>query len=354
MPRGFGDLVPMPLPNQWGPTVIPPGASTSAPPLPAGAQIGWQQVSGGWILAVRLTNGNVAAYPGATVVPYPGAQNPPPGNGSGSTSDETAGYFGSDPGSWANAGGNPASEPGQGFWGTYPGGGLPGYTGQLRVPLPTVGASAPWGRAPVLPDSMLPPALQRNNPLLRHQFYRANGYDRMIWQDAARWAYIRAHGGLKSCCRIPELGAPIWDNPPWLVQPSQGEKVEQMYSLPISAFQLDGAFTGNDVVLGQWVVPNGYDGAINRFVCSFTGDGFLDFRGLIFWRVKVGNRFARNLGNVQNTFGDFKTAFSVPGSDNIRLVSQQTITLIANVPVGSPVSDGVIAAGTFGWVYPRR
>lgn len=197
--------------------------------------------------------------------------------------------------------------------------------------------------------------LQRGNPLVRQTVWRPNGYDAAIRNQASIWAYVRAHGGLKSCCRIPELGAPVWSEPPWMVQPSQGEKFEEMFSQPTSAFQSGGGdFTGVDVILGQFVVPNGYDGALNRVVCNFTGNGFQDFMGFISWRVQVNNRFARNLGNIQNTFGDFRTAFSVPGSDNIRLVSQQTITLLANIPPGSPVSDGVVAAGAFGWFYPRR
>jgi hypothetical protein len=193
------------------------------------------------------------------------------------------------------------------------------------------------------------PSLQRGNPLLRHQIYRANGFDMAIAQDARRWAWIKANGGLKSCCRIPEMGEPIWDDPPWMVMPSQGEKFEEMFSVLTNSIT-----PGVDTVLGQFVVPNGYDGALNRFVCSTTANGFLDFQGQVAWRVKVNNRFARNLGNVQNTFGSFSAAFAVPGSDNIRLVSQQTIQLIVNVASGSGISDGVIAAGAFGWFYPRR
>jgi hypothetical protein len=429
---GFGDLVNMPLPNQWGATVIPPGANATTTTLPTGATLGWQQVPGGWILAVRHRNGNVQAYPGATVVPYPGAQSQPLGNGSGSNSPETAAYFGGDPGSSAGTGGNPSSPQGAEYWNKYPGGGLPQYSGGLMVrgpanagqprgswpegpgapsfrngpggnsgngwkgnpegwagpegayrstdpgaagsvggnpaqdpgsaywnpyssgvpngtdPVPNPGAPT-WGRQPVLPDSMLPPALQRSNPLLRHQVYRANGYDMAIAQDAKRWGWIKANGGLKSCCRIPEMGEPIWDKPPWMVQPSQGEKFEEMFSLPTAGFT-----PGVDTILGQFTVPNGYDGALNRVVVATSTAGFIDFTGMIFWRVQVNNRYARNLGNIQNTFGSFQAAFSVPGTDNIRLVSQQTITLIANVPAGSPVAGGQISAGAFGWFYPRR
>jgi hypothetical protein len=325
MRRGVGDLVPMPLPQQWGPTVIPPGAQGPPLPIPAGSKLGWAQVQGGWILAVQSPSGAVSAVPGASVVPYPGAPAPP----------STLSY-GSDPGGYLPVAAEPVlrvQHPVSGG-GTPPGSTLPG------------GA---WGRAPILPDSMLPPSLQRGNPLLRHMSFRGNAYDGAIQKQAARWGYIRSHGGLKGCCRLQELGAPIYDDPPWMVMPSQGEKFEEMFALSTATF-----VPGEDTVLGEFVVPNGYDGVLNRFVCSTTANGFLDFQGGIVWRVKVNNRYARNLGNVQNTYGSFSAAFNVPGFDNFRLVSQQTLQLIANIPVGSPVSDGVIAAGAFGWFYPRR
>ena len=72
MRRGVGDLVPMPLPTQWGPAVIPPG-TPPLPTLPAGSQVGYVQVNGGWVLAVQAANGQVTPVPGAPIVAYPGA-----------------------------------------------------------------------------------------------------------------------------------------------------------------------------------------------------------------------------------------------------------------------------------------
>lgn len=221
--------------------------------------------------------------------------------------------------------------------------------GQQNVP------SGPWQRQPILPDSMLPPALQRGNPSVRQWVWRGNYYDAVLNQKSRLWSWIRAHGGLKSCCRIPELGAPIWNKPPWMVMPDTAQPFNEMHALPLASFQTAGlAFTGADTIIGQFVVPNGWDGVLNRVVVGFNGDGFQDFSGSIVWRVLVNVRFARNLGNIKNTFGDMATAFSVPGTDLIRLISQQTVTLIANIPVGSPVVNGQVFAGAFGWFYPRR
>jgi len=211
-----------------------------------------------------------------------------------------------------------------------------------------------WQTAPLLPDSVLPPALRRTNPLLQRMRYIPNRYDFEIFGHAAVWKWIAENGGLKSCCRIPELGAPIWDQPPWQVRPSQGQDIEEMAGLPIAAVSGGAPFDGSDTVIRSFRVPSGYDGVISRAVFGFTGAGFADFSGDIVWRIQVGIRYARNLGNVTNTFGSFATAFAVPGTGNIRLVSGQTVKIIASIPNGSPVNGGVVTGGVFGWLYPRR
>lgn len=345
----LGDIVTMPLPSQWGPTVLPAGAVS---PIGA-AQAGWGRVAGGWVWG-SMINGVFYPAPGAPIV-----QSVP------TQPADVSAYFG------GTLGTNP-SQPANQYPGAYAGGDIStsqppaagsgaSVPGNLTSASPSVvtpgkGSGPAWSRQSLMPDSILPPVLQRTNPLLRQISYAANYWDQRIKKRASIWSWIAEHGGMTKCCRLPQLGAPIYDQPPWMTMPSQAEKLEQMFSQPISVFQdSGGAFTGVDVVLGQFVVDNGYDGTINRFVTNFNGTGFQDFSGSIVWRLQVNNRFARNLGNVQNTFGDFKTAFVVPGADNIRLVSQQTVTVLANIPVGSPVSGpGWVTAGVFGWMYPRR
>lgn len=160
---------------------------------------------------------------------------------------------------------------------------------------------------------------------------------------------------MKDCCRIPELGAPIYDIPPWIKIPSDGYEFQQMNALPLSAFQDSGIFTGLDVEILNFRVPSGYDGVINRFVAGTVGStGYSDFAGNVFWRLQYGIRYAKNLGDVQNTFGSFNNAVVVPGANIIRVISGQTISVSGNIPAGSPISGGSISAGVFGWFYPRR
>ena len=295
---GLGDIVTMPLPTEWAPEVqgtgVPQqfvlGAPASAPG--GGGPLPPGGTPGAYIPASGLTPGSVT--PNGLVIP---------------------GTVSSTPG--------PQQSPTR------------------------------WEPQPILPDWMLPEALQRSNPLVRRNRWRPNGWDYRLRYEAMLWQWMTEHGGLRSCCRIPALGAPIWEQPPWQVQPSQGIPYRQMFALPIASISGGGPFNGIDTILGQWNVENGYDGIINQFVCGYTGAGFDEFSGNIVWRVRVDNRYAKNLGNVQNTFGSLHAAFLVPGY-GIRLVSNQTVTLYANIPAGSPVVGGVVTAGVFGWTYPRR
>jgi hypothetical protein len=212
---------------------------------------------------------------------------------------------------------------------------------------------AVWQRDIIPPDKMLPVALKRIAPPNGLPWI-PNRYDQALLRDAAVWKYVASHGGLKSCCRIPELGAPIWEQPPWEVMPSQGIEYKEMAAQPITAFQTGGTFSGVDVAILQFVVPIGYDGVLSRFVAqAINVQGWNEFDGNIVWRVKIGQRYAKNLGNVTNTYGSFQNAFVIPGY-SIRLISGQTITLYANVPTGAPINGGSISAGAFGWFYPRR
>lgn len=170
---------------------------------------------------------------------------------------------------------------------------------------------------------------------------------------AALWQFISEHGGLRSCCRVPELGAPVYNYPPWQVMPSNGQEYRELNGKPLSAFQSGGNFTGVDTLIHEFRVQVGYDGVFNQFVCDFTGDGFEELSGNIIWRVQVDNRFVKNLGNIKMSLGSFDAPMLVPGY-GFRLISGQTVSLWANVPNGSPITNGQIRAGVFGWTYPRR
>lgn len=220
---------------------------------------------------------------------------------------------------------------------------------------PPYGTARAYQHTPIVPDSQLPPAIQRQSQILYHaeKMFSPTEDDLAILGESAMWRWISEHGGLKSCCRIPEVGAPFYGIAPWIQKPLNGIDYKKLFFQPLSEFQSGGAFTGVDTVIGSWRVDHAFDGVITKLVFGFTGDGFLQGSGSIVWRLKYGQRYARDLGNVMNTYGDLNTALLVE-ADHIQLVSGQTVTLYANIPAASPVSGGQVFGGTFGWMWPRR
>ena len=309
----LGDLVKMPLPDQPSPDYTQPAGMTLIPSLPA-------DLAGEFISPMTSTG----------IVPA-GASGPPYAS---DTDSAPLDY---------QATGGPYFVP------RLPGGGIPAtglLPGQSR---------AAFFRAPIVPDSDLPFALKRAGVFGQQpELFQFNEEDAELAREANLWQWIARHGGLKNCCRIPELGAPIYSYPPWQVMPSNGIRFGpgNMYFQPLSAF---GApfFTGVNVVLGEFECELGYDGAITHFICGFTGVGHDEGSGDIVWRLKIGQRYAKSIGNVQTTYGSLQTALTVPGS-SYRIISGQTIQLIASIPAGSPVNGGRVFAGVMGWTYPRR
>ena len=211
--------------------------------------------------------------------------------------------------------------------------------------------SAPVPAQPILPQASLPVSLQNGGAWLsfRRPLFTPNDYDAQIDKESSYWKWIAMHGGIKSCCRIPELGTPIWSQPPWQVMPSSGLRLNQVYVADTGTVPFDGA----DHLLGEFVVEEGYDGAVTNFAFGFTGNGFTQGSGNLIWRVKIGQRYAHNLGNVTIAIGDITDQFAIPGS-SWRLISGQTVQIFVNIPAGSPINGGQILGATIGWTYPRR
>lgn len=217
--------------------------------------------------------------------------------------------------------------------------------------------SQPFRPTTIIPDSQLPPTLSRESQILlaaQGLFVPTAEGDMAILQESALWRWISENGGLKGCCGIADLNSPLHSAiDPLHQKPRHGIDFQKPFFQPLSAFQSAGAFTGLDVVIGQWQVPIGFDGVLKKIVFGFTGDGFIESSQSIVWRLQYGQRYARDFGNVINTYGDLQTALLVQ-DNNIEVISGQTITLIANIAVNAPVSSGQVFAGTFGWIWSRR
>lgn len=220
---------------------------------------------------------------------------------------------------------------------------------------PAIARRNPYLKTAILKDSQLPFALQRVSSIQESQedLFTPTPWDLKILKESALWRWISEHGGLKTCCRIPEMGAPVWSIPPWIERPSNGFDFQELFFQPLTAFETAGVFNGLDTVIGSFQVNKGYNGVIKKFVVGFTGDGHQEGSGDIVWRLKVGQRYARNFGNVLNTYGDMQTALLIQ-DQHIDVISGQNVQLIGNVPATSGITNGEIFAGVFGWFWPIR
>jgi hypothetical protein len=136
---------------------------------------------------------------------------------------------------------------------------------------------------------------------------------------------------------------------PYANMPPGGREIQQMAALPLSSIT-----PGVDTTVLTFTASTGFDGILVEFVNFFTGTGFQEGSGGIVWRVKVGNSYARNLGQILFTYGSLQDHFVIPGI-GIPVVSGQIVSYIVNVPVGSPVGGASpqIVCGIFGWLFPR-
>ena len=136
---------------------------------------------------------------------------------------------------------------------------------------------------------------------------------------------------------------------PYANMPPGGREIQQM-----AALSLLNITPGVDTTVLSFRAHSGYDGVLNRAVNFYTGTGFVEGSGGIVWRVKVGNKYARNLGNILFTYGSLNEPFIIPGT-GIPIVSGQQVSYIVNIPVGSPVggAGAQVICAAFGWLWPR-
>jgi len=134
---------------------------------------------------------------------------------------------------------------------------------------------------------------------------------------------------------------------PWLIMPCEGRMFQ-----PVKNIQLPVVLDVDTPVL-TLKVPYGYDGVLTHVFNVFTGTPFDEGTGDLIWRVQVGNRFARDLGEIVTTRGSLNNGFQIPGS-GIILRSDQLVTYLVNVTsalVGPPGAR--VICGMAGWFWPK-
>lgn len=175
-----------------------------------------------------------------------------------------------------------------------------------------------------------------------------NAYDAMLLDEKQLWEWTERHGGTHRCCNVSGIK---YDISPYTVMPPNGRTFQPVGSVLFSSLVAD-----TDTAVVSIKVPVGYDGILIKVTNLFTGT-FAEGAGTdLVWRVKVGVRYAKNLGNILTTYGSLQNGpLALPGS-GIQLVSGQTVTYYVQAPTGSganPTSARVICE-LYGWFWPRR
>ena len=170
-----------------------------------------------------------------------------------------------------------------------------------------------------------------------------NIFNRLLDEEAQIWRWIIANGGLERIC--PAASA-LYRDPPWVKQPALGRRMNKIGSIPLPA---NGS--GDQLVL-SFIVPQGWDGAIINTVNEFTGQNFVEGSGDITWRLRINQRWVKDLGNVQTTLGTTATPWTV-NNGSIRIQAHQLIQWFVNISNTSVAINGRIISACFGWFYPR-
>jgi hypothetical protein len=114
----------------------------------------------------------------------------------------------------------------------------------------------------------------------------------------------------------------------------------------------DGGLADHTVV--SFSVPVGYFGVLMGFYCNYMGTGFVQGSGDILFRLKIGNAWARNMGNLAYTLGTLSNPFSMPLLTVLE--SGDVVEFLVNVPNTSgmiQVGTAYVLAGLQGWFYPQ-
>lgn len=169
-----------------------------------------------------------------------------------------------------------------------------------------------------------------------------NTADRLLFDEGVMFERIRRAGGLQKICCPAKY---VYDKPPYLVMPPEARQYQEINSIPLPAAN------GTDTVVNTFKVPTGYDGVITSIAHYWTGAGFVEGSGDLIWRIKLQNRYARNLGNVDTTLGSLTSPCPL-FRGGVRVYSQQQITYYVNHSLASGLAGGRIVCAVFGWFYP--
>ena len=196
---------------------------------------------------------------------------------------------------------------------------------------------SPFANCDVLVPTSIGP-LPRN---VQQRLFPPNAFNQCLQEESAIWSRINECGGLMSICPGKK-----YDAPPWVRMPPQGKRYSKINSIPLPAN--DGA----DHLVTQFLVPLGYDGCIVSVVQNYTGQGFNEGDGTLTWRLRLNERYVKDLGNTKVSIGSMVTPYNI-NSGQIILQSNQLVQYFVNYAVAGGLNGGRVICALFGWTWPR-
>lgn len=172
-----------------------------------------------------------------------------------------------------------------------------------------------------------------------------NEYDYCMLLEMRRWRHIT----FPDICVIPKEYRNLlpWD--------------EDFGAIPIQAvpFNKTGGIetpttASGDNVVASFRVPVGYDGLLTACYFGYSGQNFIQGSGDILTRLRINQRFVKDLGN--NPFLMGSPTLPLPLTEGQILLSGMWVQAIVNVPNLSgqiQIGASTIYAGLLGFFWPR-
>ena len=215
-------------------------------------------------------------------------------------------------------------------------------TGPCAVPpppTPPVGSGAGSGPPPYPLRAEGPPFLRAGSCALP-----SNCWDALTEREARALRHIQ----FPRACTIPEQYGNLlpWDEDFGAI-PEQSKVIRQTQGI------VTPAPAAGDQVMIEYHVPTGFFGLLSGFFFQYSGIGFVQGSGDLIFRIRLNQRYLKDLSNVLFTLGN--TKFPIPMTQGQPLLSDQRVQAIVNVPNLSgliQVGQSTCYAGLFGFLWP--
>lgn len=175
-----------------------------------------------------------------------------------------------------------------------------------------------------------------------------NEWNHCLDEESALWHRIIRRGGLEMVART--LTKKRYQQPPWLVMPPEGERMQPMGSIALPVAELV------DTPILDFTMPRGWDGVATNVMMTIAGPGFVEGSGDVVWRMQVGEPWMPDFSTVIFSLNDLRNPHALVGG-YIRLLSLQRVRIFANLGPGAltrlDAADRLNAA-VAGWKYPKR